>query len=105
MVAPQPPPQMMPVMMIPPRPPMAHRMVAPMPPQHGYMPNPMGGMGGMGAPPPPRPPIMRPPGMGVPEDTGMSQGGPPQKKSKTEDSLIPEHEFLKRNQVMCSPIN
>ena len=84
------PPQMMPVMMMAPRPPM--RMVSPMGHQ-GYMPTMGTHIGGPG----PRPPIIRQPSM--PSETE----GPPAKKSKTEDSLMPETEFLKRHNV-CMPI-
>ena len=63
-------------------------MVAPM--SHpGYIPAMGAHMGGGG----PRPPLIRPPNMpNEPE-------GPPAKKAKTEDSLIPETEFLKRHNV------
>ena len=51
-------------------------------PPMGYMPGPGG--------PPPRPPQKKPMMDGV-------AGGPPAKRAKTEDDLMPEAEFLSRN--------
>ena len=69
------------------RPPMHPPMPPNMPPQH-----PPRGMGGHGGFMPPRPPHPGPP-------SHMMDDGPPSKKAKTEDSLIPEAVFLARNKV------
>ncbi len=63
----------------------------PMPPHMG---------GGYNLPPMPHPVPPQP----VPPSQSKSSGDtdePPSKKAKTEDSLMPEEEFLKRNKVSC----
>lgn len=72
------------------RPPMAH-MPPPMAPPMAMPPVPPRFPPNM----PPRPPMQPPPMPGRDE--------PPQKKQKTEDSLIPEEEFLRRFKVNKSP--
>ena len=73
------------------------------PPHMGPPPMGMGPPGGF------MPPGMGPPGMAGPPGAGPvgmpprppmgDDDGPPSKKAKTEDDLMPEQEFLRRNKV------
>lgn len=81
MTPPQPPP-MRPVMARPPMPPPMMGMPPQRPPQGGFM---------------PPPPMGRPPMMPPQHQKPQQDDEPPSKKSKSEESLIPENEFLARN--------
>lgn len=89
MMVPAPMPPIRPPMMVPPRPPFP--VVAPAPPMPpGYMPGPPG------APMPPQPP-QPPPQMVMKHPSETSDDEPPTKKVRTEESLIPESQFLAKN--------
>lgn len=89
MMVPAPMPPIRPPMMVPPRPPFP--VVAPAPPMPpGYMPGPPG------APMPPQPP-QPPPQLGMKHPSDTSEDEPPAKKVRTEESLIPESQFLAKN--------
>ncbi|XP_075230560.1 splicing factor 3a subunit 1 isoform X2 [Lycorma delicatula] len=96
MMVPAPMPIRPPPMMVPPRPPFP--VVAPNPP----MP-PGGFMGAPGAPLPPQPPQpTSQPSMGITHSSETNEDEPPAKKQRTEESLMPEDQFLAKNK---SPVS